>query len=129
MLGVDHVDVVGIGISYLKLFFNHTRNTKHLLQSLAAYDRADGSSNNPDLYQNRAIIHQYREHYEASIKDYRKASELDVELKPFCDACIQNIQKFVHHAYQMLLEGVNLIHVEKKRFSFYSSFIQFTISH
>ena len=50
------------------------------------------NSTNPDLYQSRAIIHQYFENYDKAVCDLKKASELDYRLE--CTDIIESINIF-----------------------------------
>ncbi|KAJ3228455.1 Tetratricopeptide repeat protein 5 [Clydaea vesicula] len=52
----------GLGSSYLKKFFDLTRNSKDLMQALTAYNKA---------------IHHYLENYESCFKDLEHSLELD----------------------------------------------------
>jgi tetratricopeptide (TPR) repeat protein len=70
----------GLGTSYMKLFFDLTRDTGHLEQSLKAYNHAETCLTNidkPDLHLNRAIIHHYLEAFPEAFKDYEKGALLD----------------------------------------------------
>ncbi|KAI8911528.1 hypothetical protein EDD86DRAFT_245809 [Gorgonomyces haynaldii] len=90
------IKLSGLGMAYLKLFFNITRDTRDLLLSLAAYNRVAKTSSNPDLFQNRAVIHQYREEYQQAIDDFSRAAELDPLLAPECLTQIKRTREFIH---------------------------------
>ncbi|KAJ3314304.1 hypothetical protein HDV04_000686 [Boothiomyces sp. JEL0838] len=96
---------VGIGASYMAIYFKLTRNPSDLKKALAAFDQADiNSSNDPDLYYSRAIIHQYLEEYEKSIKDYSLAASLDTDLAQTCYSAIEATKMFVS-AFKKELEA------------------------
>jgi tetratricopeptide (TPR) repeat protein len=105
--GMFALTIVGIGVSYLKLYFHVSRDTGDLMKSLAAYNKPEGCLN-PDLYFNRATIHQYREHYHLAILDYQRASELDAHLAPTCEYNVRSLQQFVNNLEQMLCQVVRL---------------------
>ena len=89
-----HCLKVGLGTSYIKLFFDVSRDTKDLQRALAAYNKAESGSHDPDLYRNRAIIYQYLESYEKAVADYKRAGELDPGFTESCSESIQRIENF-----------------------------------
>ncbi|KAJ3273843.1 hypothetical protein HDV01_003821 [Terramyces sp. JEL0728] len=91
---------VGVGASYMAIYFKLTRNPSDLKKALAAFDQADNNnSNDPDLYYSRAIIFQYLEEYEKAIRDYHVAASLDTDLASAChksaDATKQFVARFI----------------------------------
>ncbi|KAJ3345884.1 hypothetical protein HDU91_007196 [Kappamyces sp. JEL0680] len=84
---------VGLGLSYMAVYFHLSRNTRDLKMALAAFNKTDPSSTNPDLFQSRASIHQYFENYDQAIADFERASALDPALD--CRSLIESIQAFV----------------------------------
>jgi tetratricopeptide (TPR) repeat protein len=85
---------VGLGSTFMALYFKLTHDIKDLHRALEAYDNAIGSTN-PDLYYSRAIIHQYLENIDESISDLKKTSELDRNLEFRCKHTILNMKKYV----------------------------------
>ncbi|KAJ3327428.1 Tetratricopeptide repeat protein 5 [Blyttiomyces sp. JEL0837] len=70
----------GLGSTYLNMFFSISFDVKDLMKALAAYNQAQTcpqTSNDPDLYRNRAIIYRYLEYHQQAILDFHKAAELD----------------------------------------------------
>jgi tetratricopeptide (TPR) repeat protein len=85
---------VGLGSTYMALYFKLTHNINDLYRALEAYDKAIGSTN-PDLYYSRAIIHQYLENVEDAIVDLKKAAVLDKSLETRCKHAIVNMKKYL----------------------------------
>ncbi|KAJ3059986.1 hypothetical protein HDU98_004001, partial [Podochytrium sp. JEL0797] len=70
----------GLGCLYLKKFFLLTFDLKDLHKALAAYNHAELDPimhRDPDLYANRASIHQYTQSYPSAVRDFTKAAECD----------------------------------------------------
>lgn len=106
--GVIFSNPVGIGMSYLKMYFGVTRNTGDLLRALAAYRKVDEFSTNPDMFQCRATIHQYREHFEEAMLDYRKAADLDPDMQAPSLSQIANIERFVENFSTKIEQKVHI---------------------
>jgi tetratricopeptide (TPR) repeat protein len=94
-------------MSYLKYYFAVSRDTKDLLKSLEAYNTPKNSIN-PDLYLNRATIHQYLENYELAISDYKRASELDTDLLSSCEERLKHIHAFINNFSSVIQKQVFL---------------------
>ncbi|XP_014661430.1 PREDICTED: tetratricopeptide repeat protein 5-like [Priapulus caudatus] len=69
-----------LGNAYLSLFFSTNQDSRILKQCMQAYSQAEKdpvANCNPDLHHNRAVMLQYEEDYEASIRGYQRAHDLD----------------------------------------------------
>ncbi|KAJ3129383.1 hypothetical protein HK098_001484 [Nowakowskiella sp. JEL0407] len=102
----------GLGTSYLKLYFNATRNSKDLVTALTAYNRAesflrgDTSIDNWELFHNRAITHQYLENYQQAIHDYWTAGIYDPSTP--CISLIVNIVEFALSIGDVIKNKLNI---------------------
>jgi hypothetical protein len=63
---------------------------------------------NPDLFQSRAIIHQYFENYEKAICDLERAAELDYHLQ--CQSTVLSIRQFMQELIGFLNSKVILLY-------------------
>ncbi|KAI9007709.1 hypothetical protein DFJ74DRAFT_711956 [Hyaloraphidium curvatum] len=78
----DGVSWFGLGMTHLNLFFNATQDKQDLLKALKAFDKASACKVNagaslPDLYYNRALVHQCLDEVEKAIQDFETANQLD----------------------------------------------------
>lgn len=85
---------VGLGTTYLKLFFDFSHDSKDLAKSLVAYNKASSNSSNPDIYRNRGLIQYYMEEYDLAIRDFKIALK-DSKYQPVCERDIDDIYKYV----------------------------------
>jgi tetratricopeptide (TPR) repeat protein len=92
---------VGLGSTYMSLYFKLTHNIADLQRALESYDKATGSTN-PDMYYSRGIIHQYLENVEQSIEDMKRACELDTNLDNRCKHIIVNTKKYIRELVKCL---------------------------
>ncbi|KAI9136551.1 hypothetical protein BKA69DRAFT_1178831 [Paraphysoderma sedebokerense] len=105
----DGISWLILGTSYLKLFFSVTQDQKDLMRALNAYGLAESCDmiNNPDLYYNRAVTHQYLQNYAASIADYLRASYLDPITLNSAE-CLHNLLSYIAKTQSLIQKKANL---------------------
>lgn len=115
------LNTVGLGSSYMALYFKCTLNMDDLKRALSAYNQAvpktnKGESQNPDLYYSRALIQQYLENCNESIKDFQIASKLDPRMAPRSLKSILMIKKYQKGVLKQLNQKLNLTQPEIESF-------------
>ena len=68
--------------------------TKLYVRGRRSNPSKEKGSSDPDLYRNRAIIHQYLELYQQAIQDYKRAIELDPNFTETCLDAVTRIMQF-----------------------------------
>ncbi|CAM9225661.1 unnamed protein product [Chrysoparadoxa australica] len=71
-----------LGNAHVAIFFRVSHSTRDLQRAIQAYTTAEshGGENNPDLYFNKARVHQFLEEYQNACKAYSAAHVLDPQL-------------------------------------------------
>lgn len=97
-----------LGNAFLMCFFAASRSKSDLDRALKAYQRAEalprgGGARNPDLFFNRAQVHEYHENYAAAVADYARARDLDPALGA-ADR-IEAVERFVSKLARLVATG------------------------